>query len=65
MNTEESLVKSLDEIGFMISDLVHALKEVDSSIKARVRNGGIKTVDIERIAAAAGNLSKNFQSRIE
>ena len=65
MNAEESMVKSLEEIGFMISDLVKAIKEIDQSIKARVRNGGIKTLDIGKIAAAADNLGKNFQSRIE
>ena len=65
MNAEESMAKSLEEIGFMIADLVKAINEIDQSIKVRVRNGGIKTVDIGRIAAAADNLGKNFQSRIE
>ena len=65
MNTEESLKKSLDEIGFMIADLVQAMKEMDSSIKVRARNSGISTIDIDKIAAAAGNLGKNFLLRIE
>jgi len=65
MNAEESMVKSLDEIGFMIADLTKAIREIDASIKVRVRNGGIKTIDIDKIAAAAENLGNNFRSRIE
>jgi len=65
MNLEESLAKSLDEIGIMISTMVGAMQEMDASLKVRTRGAGIKRFDVDGIKLAAETLGKRFLSRME
>lgn len=65
MNTEESLARSLKEIGVMIATLTGAIQEIDASMKVSRRGAGITKYDVGGIMDAANNLCENFRSRLD